>query len=645
MPDVAYKIEYSAPPGRIVSDIDKIMARLNALDALTAKVGQKLRALGDKSPGLAKYITELVKLDTELKHKVTDSDAAEKALKKVGQGNSAVASLTKRLADLEAQLKKVTAEAIAAQAAGAGVGTGGPGPAPGKGGGGGGGKGGGGAAGIGKAMVAHAAISLARKVAGAFGDSIGERRRFLGDAADMVSGFREDLREVGNLQGKPAVDDALIREQVAFQKTTGLNADEARELRLEFGGAIAPGLARGNIDRRTAGELETQAGKFGLRYDLDMKTTGRMAGLLANYGKVPSAAAGVGTLAESAEQLNVFGVGPVKGMMSPMLGLAGEMLESDEGGRFKDFPSMSARFAATTVSTAGRPSIAATQIRQANRLLRKFNGQAEEAFLRQADISPEDDYETALRKIAPHIAGPQGDLVLAQNGFGNSTERASVVKQAKMIPVVDQQLKDARMAAARANAVVNNEAFSTTETGRKRTAENVEFESEVETGLNTEGLRSMRANARGKMADPNQPGGQRLKAGLGQSILDMSESIYTFGGVSGEDLRVDANAYKNLVKGGNEVGVDVRKLAPSAAYNADHGFPIDSPKSSAEVNSAYRAVVKAGGDPFGGAAKALRNAADQLDKIKPDQGGAKPMGGMPPPPVGNGGAGAVPGRR
>ncbi|WP_435005158.1 hypothetical protein P12x_003052 [Tundrisphaera lichenicola] len=641
MADTEYKINYSAPPAKIERDVDRILAKLRALDVQIDKSKAKLKSLGSDTSGLTKMMSGLVKLDRELQRKVTDATKAEKALAGVGKGNRSVADLTKRLKELEEQLKAVTSAATAATPATAAVGAGGGG----KGGAGGGGTGGGllgRGAGLARPVAAYAAYRLARKVGGAIGDSSGDRRSFFGEATKLTGEFRQDLQALAVLQDKKSADDALIREQLQFQKQTGLNADEAMSFRLEFGGAVAPGKARGNITDATADELEKQAALFGKRYDIDPMSAGRMAGLLPNYGKVPSAKAGLGMMAEAAEQLNVYGLGSPRAMMPPLIGLSADMLDSEEGGRFSDYASLAARFGATTFK-AKSPAAAATQIRQANRLLRKFNGKDEEAFLRKHGVTPEDDYESALRKITPSISGPDADQVLAKAGFANSTERDSVIKQADMNKVVDEARKDPRMAAARANAGKLNADYLATIPAQQVGAENAEFAATIEAGLAGEKLRTARAHARARMIQRDT-----LKPGVFGKLADYAVSATTGGGISGEDLRVDQEAINSLVQGGQKVGVDVLGKFPGLDFGPRLLLGGNDEKAITEnFSRASQAVEAAGGDPFGGAPKNAAQAAKQAAQALGNLGNALNAMGQPKNQGGanQGGAGFNPARR
>jgi hypothetical protein len=656
VPDHIYRIIYEGVPDRANRGIDALLAHLAKLDAAVDRLNPKLKTLGADPAGLRKMEAVVGVLEAALKGLGADAARVEAALKAVGKGNSSVTALTKRLKELEAELKAVQAAAASATPVVAGVGSGST-----IGGGKGVGKGGVSQRGLVVGMAAGMAMQGLRSAAGTIGESLGNRRKYLSETADMASDYRKQLGELGVLQGKNAPDDELIREDLAFQRQSVMDPDASRTFRLEFGGAISPALkardktGQPNITPEVAKKLEVEGAKFTARYGLDAQTGGRMAGLLGVTQKVPTAEAGLGIMAETMEMLNVEGVGPVKTLAGQLLSLSGGMLENGGGenedgeggggGRFKSFPEMAARYAASTVAQAGNAARAKTRIVQSDRLLRKLAHDRESPLGQKAQITPEDDYESAIRKLAPHIAGSGGDRAMVESGYKNSTERLAVIEEAKMNGIVDQSLADPRKKAKAARAVQDNAAYAGTTVARQQSAENAEFTSAIETGLAGERMKAARAEARARMADPNQPGGQQLKATGWQSFLDEAQSRMTsMHGIPGEELRVDTEAMAGLIRGGEKVGVDVRKLAPHASYRMDSGQNLDDDASRVQFNKAYQAVEKAGGDPMGGsprdAAEALRKAATALDALGRGGGGG---GGSPPP--GNGGSGVNPGRR
>jgi hypothetical protein len=642
MPDTDYTIRYTAPPDKINRDIDGIIAKLKQLDVQVDKTKGKLRLLGSDTAGLTKLISGLKAVDKELQNKVTDAGKASKALSEVGKDNRAITSLTTRLKELEAELAKVLAGANAAAAGLTGVGQGVK--LPGQGGG---GTGAGGASGISRMAAGlgrHVAFSAFRATARAVGTGAAERRSFFSQASDMASDYRKDLQELAVLQGKPSADNGLIREQLAFGKSTGLNPEDAAEFRLEYGGAIAPGKAKGNIDDATIPKLEAEAARFGNRYGLDPKTSGRMAGLLPNYAKVPDAAAGVGKMAASAEYLNIYGLGTPRSMAGPMVALQADMLDSEEGGRFDSLESLSARFGSTTFA-ARSPAAAATQIRQANRLIRKFNGGDEEKFLRNQGITPDMDYETAMHRLAPALTGANPDLVLAQAGFANSTERDSAIKQIRLNGVVDKAKTDPRIEAARAGAVQANAAFAGSLTGRQQGAENDEFAATIEAGMTGEALKAGRTSARARMIAEG-----RLKTrGIGEALADSFRSMTeSGGGVSGEDLNVDREAVAELKRRAAAAGVDLGSRYPGLNENAgyfskDKGVRFNTTAGTDEAG--FQAQFNAASNEVDAARKVDQAGRLLIDAAKGMGGGNQRPGPAMPPPPGNGGAGFNPGRR
>lgn len=641
MADKTYKIIYIVDNSKALKGIAELERALLKLAASEQKVAGTLKNLGQNMPGIRIAAAELRKL-------VAESAKAEAALKKVGSDNRSVTSLTNRLKELDVELKSKVVDAAAAEAALKKVGQGVKLPT----GGGGAGSAGGGLlrqAGIG--ITRHAAYAAFQNTISSAGEGSRERRQFFSGATDMASAYRKDLQELAVLQGKTHADNETISGDLGFQKQTLLNPEDSRTFRLEFGGAIAPALkARGadgspNITPGVARELEAEAGKFTARYGLDATTGGRMAGLLGVTHKVPSAAAGLGILEQTMEQLNIEGVGPVKGMANQLLALSGGMLE-EGGGRFKDYREMGARFAASTVNQAGSSARAKTRIIQSDRLLRKFNGGDEEAFLRKIGITPDDDYESAIRKIEPHIKGKNGDQVLMNAGFGNSTERLAVIEEAKMNSIVDKQIAGMLSPqAAQAQAVARNNEFPSTVTGRQQAAENAEFAATVGEGVKGEPLKAARANARARMIAEG-----RLKPrGIYDSLEDKLRSgITSFGGVSGEDLNVDREAVDELRREGRKVGVDIDGQFPRLDITrGGRGMKIGGWETDAGTDeSAFQSEFSKASGAID-AAKNLKKAAGFLnaaaDGLNQQQDGGG-RGGDPGPNAGNGGAGVNPRR-
>ena len=672
MPDVSYRIDYSAPPGKINSDIDKIIARLNALDTLATKVGQKLRALGDKSPGLAKYHAELVKLDAELKHKVTDSDAAEKALKKVGQGNSAVTALTKRLAELESQLKQVTSAANGAHGATSGIG---------------GSSAGGGRSAAGKApakpgdksgagsaggfALANQAIAMGSRAALYMGQEAAkankDHREFLAESAKKTAGFREDLREYASLRGRPGPDNGIVREAAAFAKEASVFPEEIAPFLTNYEGSAATGRMAGNIggvvgengftkkdQDALEAKLKVRGAKFATRTGLDAKTAGDLTGVVSTYTKLKSEADLAGQLGGMH-----YGLDQGRGEITPLargeLGQAGSNITS---GRVSGLPELGAFIGVASV-VSKTASSAGTTYGQASRLLNETGADKEvkKQFVEESGLGAAKGDFAKLKALRGHIAKVKPEDVntyLEEMGYGNSTDRKSVIGMMNNVDVLEKRIAEAKRIAANGQETIDrDEANQRQKSSVNRSVEANEFASELEVGLGAERLSQGKGMAKARMMDPNQPGGQKLKAKGWTIGSDTLYTMYKFGGETGEESRVNAETVEALVKGGKQVGVDVAKRYPGLMKNLGNNGQGPEKFTYDYEHAAYE-VEKAGGDPFGGAprdaAKALRqigaaanNAAQQLDKM--NQGGAKPQGGMPPPPVGNGGAGAVPGRR
>jgi hypothetical protein len=648
MPDVTYKITYVVDDAKAVKGLANIDAAIAKTDASLTKLAGKFKTIGQNTPGLTSYMGMQKRVEAALKAAAMAAATTEAALKKVGTGNSALTSVDGRVVNLTAHMAALAAASAGATSGVAGVGAGANIPGvPG------GGKGTGGigstAGGMARRIATHAAYAAFSRGVNAYGSSTREGKDFFKNAADVASEYRKDLQELAVLQGKTGADDDMIQKDLSFQKETLLNPEDSKTFRLEFGGAISPSLkalgADGspNITPEVAKDFEVKAAQLTARYGLDPTTGGRMAGLMGVTTKIPSAEAGIGIMEQSLGQLNVEGVGPVKGMASHMLSLSGTMLE-EGGGRFKNYPEMAARLAASTVNQAGSAARAKTRIVQSDRLLRKLAGDNESTLGVKAGITDDDDYETAIRKLAPHIAGSGGDKALVDSGFANSTERLAIIEEAKMNGIVDKQLSSMPSGAAASRiAVAKNSEYPTTDTGRQQAAENADFASTVNVGLMSKRLKAAQDNARSRLANPNQPGGQQLMPKGASVAVDLYRHIPGFfSGFSPQEQRVNEEAIRGLVAEGSAVGLDVGAKYPRLANNhiGMGGEILYSDDLAIEFG-------KASGDVE--AARKLNQAGDLIKSAAKDVGRGGGAGGKPPGPQPmrprNPGGGVNPGRR
>ena len=143
----------------------------------------------------------------------------------------------------------------------------------------------------------------------------------------------------------------------------------------------------------------------------------------------------------------------------------------------------------------------------------------------------------------------QGDQILTDAGFHNSTERDSVRKQFNMTKVVEEAKKDPRIAAAVAEAEARNADFTNSLVGRKRAAENEEYRTTVVAGMTGEALKNAKIAARARLIDA----GMLKPRGVMESLADSAKRLAgSAGGTTGEDLAISGEAFRELRRQGRD---------------------------------------------------------------------------------------------
>lgn len=627
-----YRIVYVVDEAQALQGIARLETALKGLDQLVDKVGKSIGRLGKNFDGQVLHKTlELIHRDFEKLEKSADKStvalrSGNKSLGEYGNDTARLDAAARKFEDFSDLMLDVATRAAAAQSAVAGVGNGVRLPGGGGGvGGGAGGKAGAFSSAVG-AVGRRTVFAGVRAVAESATGGIQADREFSKKSNERFIDFRKELQEIANLRGDKTVTNDTISNQLSFMKQTGMNADEAIRFREQYMGAIASGKARGNIDDKTAAELEIQAAQFAQRYNISPETAGKMSGLMGEYGKIPNAQAGAQKMAETAHHLNVLGVGQVGAMMPSLVGLQGDMLD-ENGGRFGSMESLSARFAATTIRSK-TPATAATQIRQANRALRRFGDDEAGATLDSLNITPEDDYESALKKMAPFITGPEGDLWLRQNGFNNSTERDSLRKQALLIPVVEAQLgietkgmtpaqrDEARKGKAaiervRREATSQNAGYLKTPIGRQRQTENAAFAQQIRTGQQRDAFYRAKASAEQKL---------RAEGNIdtaGTNLQDTGMNLFQNAGLGdGREDRIEREAFRGLMVEAKRRGIDVSKRYPEVRQMYGDGAGIMGYGAGLGSNQEQRAA-------------AFNNIQADIDRIDAARGAGGGNGGNP----------------
>lgn len=456
-----------------------------------------------------------------------------------------------------------------------------------------------------------------------FGQYINAARERLQELGEQAIETRDTMRELANLKGAPAPDDAVVADAVVMGLDAGLTPTEALEFLEQFEGSAPTGRDKERIAPAVERPLAIEGMKFGARVKLDARTAGDLTGVLAQYGRIGSVEQGAGMLGRIAFGLNE-GRGQLEPLARSLIKTAGAIVDED-GGTVEDLGDLAAILGVASANAT--PDRAGTQVRNAVKGLRHFkldsNGKPSDdqtQALTDLGISPELGFIDALRRIVPTLRGADAggagaDTWLRQHGFDNEDQIQGLVQLSRNMEAVETRLGKSRAMTDGKSVVAANEAFrKNTRTGQARDLKARAAAMDWEVGRGEEvkvmgrmaGVEFMRLQGRlGGLDDKARQwlkdGGGTLP-GIGAKPAAISEAEDAFlDHLWGEALRLGVLdkeveiARRNRIErgySGREAIDDVQKF----------GFgSIDSPHLSDIVNR----VQKAGGNPFG-TAKGVR---------------------------------------
>ena len=488
--------------------------------------------------------------------------------------------------------------------------------------------------GMGGFIAKMAGFSVAVTAAHAFGDGMREAREQAEKSAETVLKLRDGLRELANLQGKGAVDDATLAQTIQIRRSSGMTDAEAKQFQEQFRGSLPLATDKGNVTQTTAAAIATETARSAVRVGLDARTAGDLAGSIGSFGKIGSAQQGVGQIQQIIDQLN-----DGRGNLTPLVKelMKGGFSTVGDGNAFR---SISERAAALRVTTGivGNTGQASTALGAAIRGLTGFS-KAQGETLRAYGIKSGQDLPTMLEKIAPLIEnaerrGENASATLASFGFGNKTDRDAIIGLVKNRAVMRTAVDSVReadgsnakaiRAGARAEAL-NREFFTTDKGAQNRIAEANLTGAEVTRGLENEDLAIARKNARADLV-------RERKLGTTTSNVDIKlRNLVAASWVSGADAEgdmVDARVRQNAEAEAKRRGVAYRR--------ADVGFGTEGDRAKRELELNGPAIRAAHGNPLGDNGE-LGKKLDRIAEAVEAQNQAKEQARALPPGGGGGG--------
>lgn len=430
-------------------------------------------------------------------------------------------------------------------------------------------------------------------------------------AAAATIEMRQKLRIESTLKGAEGPTNQMLREALKLRAATGLNESDASALTQQYLGTIPIALQKKNIAPGVANDLMTQVGIRAARQGGDTGTHGELAGILGQFGKVDSVAAGLGQL-EAIRVALTEGRGDDPILTRQLLASAGSMVR--EGGAVGSLSEQAALIGVTSLS--GGPAKAGTRAEQLSRGLRagltKMRGgpgtvEPQGKWLKRLGVTENDSLEVALDKIIPDLrkAKAEGrglEVFLSEHGMKSEEERRALIE----VEGVYEQLKERFAAARKAStqggpeALAANQRFLESDLGRSQVAEQLGAVSTA-----TRGMRGARLSALTQEAK-SSPEFQRGEQSLTQQGLDqfwgMLSGNFTlpllgtqFGsgdaGEAGRQQRLQMSAIRLAEERAKRAGVTLPEMAKAraASYRAGGEFQAEY------VNQLESATMARGG--------------------------------------------------
>ena len=607
MADREYVIRYdTANVPQSVAAINSLKAAIDALDASASK---SKKSLGDVG----------------------------KATAAIGRTDAKVKNLTQDLADLTAEAAKAAA---ALQSINGNIGKVGKSATS-------------AGASIGKFVTAAMVVSEVKQVFGAVADEMQRVRDYARETAEENLKLYDSLRELQNLR-KEGTTAETAPTVMGIMARTGLREKEAVDLLESFEGSFPAGHQKGNIRPGGAAglkegdptleafkqEMAITAGQIGLKYGMDPKTSGDLAGVMGQYMPITSKEDVAGQFAALSYALNE-GRGKVSALTSSSVGQAASLI----GNGVADLSEIGALVSVGSTITKSEAT-AGTEVKRLNRALNRVTGKAGDT-LKQFGLDKVGSDVEKLRTLAPMITGEGGDRWLSERGWGEQGDRKALIGFAKNLDLIDIRTKDAR-----ARAGMGGQEIAATEKWMAndpavaaRMGENSIAVSRYMRGLEQENLQIARKSAEGRLQNPNQPGGPGIDTfgtGTGDSLVDWFTTIgaptswFDPANEGSRQARIDVEASRQLAKSASDVGIDVESRYPGLSSGMATGG-----KSFAEIFKELSPdVIARGGNPYGDNSKEILSVLKDIRDQARQRGGANAPGGF-----GNNGGGAVVPRR
>lgn len=427
-----------------------------------------------------------------------------------------------------------------------------------------------------KAAVAFKGLDLAAGIVMALGEAVNSARKHMADLVEDATKVGLAMRELASLRGESAPTPATTGAAAQFGINVGMEPEEAGRFLSRFKGSEVAGLIRGNVgDGRREGEsqadyekrvapvledLATEGGRFGQRKGISHKTTGDVAGVMTQFGRVKDGK----DLAQKFGRVSAAlddGRGDMEALMMSFSNTAGAIVDQGDGAAFKSVEDMSAFLG--VMSMSHQPKEAGTYLKKAVRELREFNGPHKDA-LEKMGITPDMDFKQSMGRVKDAIdgSGKAPDQALQEMGFKDSAGIQAITEAYK--GMAELPGRESRRDAVSGDQVLrdNDEFFSSNQIGISLRNKAEDAARDLIAGEAKMSWQNARASARNRLRND----GKIKDSGdfVMDKVKDLGPILPTLGFETTQQSRIDEEAVNHIMKLAEENGLgdEARAINP-----------------------------------------------------------------------------------
>ncbi len=453
---------------------------------------------------------------------------------------------------------------------------------------------------VGKYVGIGAIVGGVRAIGAAWGDVAEQQRK----AAEAFQQAVKDARVAGGVSGKTPTQAAASIHRISAE--SGLNFNEANELKRQYEGTVPAALQKGNITQEVSDAILGETAKTGARLGGDQGTRGEMAGIVGQFGKVGSTGEGLAKLEASRKQL-VDGRGDDGPLTKSLLSAAPTLIESGMVGSIEEASALIG-----TTSLKGGPLMADTT---AKSLVKGLRGTTTEQAQKLESVfgikrGSTEDLESRLGKVVPKLRQVKDSGTDVASFLRDEIKLPAEEVEAVSYMIDNYEMLKGRMATARQDAksggagvLADNAKFLASPEGMKMRAE-----SQGEANVFTQGERVKGASAMAALEEANlkgeSPGALPAMRSFQKGIRNVAS--YIFPGLGNES---EAYAGKDLDRQLADAGM-------ANPYGGAGGMISGLFTPAAEQNQAkIGALQGAGQDPYAQMSAKLEKQTTVLEKI------------------------------